>query len=181
MRADLSEIFSSQLLRGLFCQLLLVVESSSQWEKQAAEKNTITESSTSKHREEMMEIALKMWNNKILHFVSWYCNAFNKSKASELEYKCWIYSPTRQQATQWMPLAIESNFDPLTTKRNHPPWLLAPPQRWIFLLKPLVPGPWIPCLIFFFLCSYIQIRVFRAEILVRSSYGKTVMRRAADY
>ena len=60
MRADLSEIFSSQLLRGLFCQLLLVVESSSQWEKQAAEKNTITESSTSKHREEMMEIALKM-------------------------------------------------------------------------------------------------------------------------
>jgi len=44
----------------LFRQLFLVVESSSQWEKQAAEKNTITESSTSKHREEMMEIALKM-------------------------------------------------------------------------------------------------------------------------
>ena len=28
-----------------------------------------------------------------------------------------------------------------------------------------------PCLIFYFSCSYIQTRVFRAEILVRNSYG----------
>ena len=28
-----------------------------------------------------------------------------------------------------------------------------------------------PCLIFYFSCSYIQIRVFRAEILVRNSYA----------
>ena len=101
----------------------------------------------------------------------WYCQPIlDKGWSSEIEQApgggwrwCWFTCPYPLPTSHYLTPHHNKNYHRLLDRK-----MGAPEARGEYFS---ISRDTCPCIIFFFSCSYIQIRVFRAEILVRNSYA----------